>query len=305
MVDPGLYALGAPDHGSPVFASANYKLSFDHLRRALAGINAWILVLDTKGINVWCAAGKGTFGTAEMVRRIHSSGLALKVGHFTIVVPQLGAPNLKAHEVCKQTGFTVEYGPVRAADIPAYLKAGRQATPKMRTMRFTFLDRLVLTPMEMNIGLGYIVPALLVFFALTGLTREGILFHRAWGAGAPLIIGAIISFLAGAMVTPLFLPVIPFRSFALKGFLVGEAGLLAYLTYGQLPLEHFLPSIIFLMVFVPGFSSFLALNFTGATTYTNPSGVKKEMKASIPVYLAAAAVSAASLITVLIQHWSS
>ncbi|MDY3203163.1 MAG: carbon monoxide dehydrogenase, partial [Methanocorpusculum sp.] len=74
-VEPGLYRLGDPDADSPVFASANYSLSFDALRSPLAGIDAWILVLDTKGINVWCAAGKGTFGTDELVRRIESSDL--------------------------------------------------------------------------------------------------------------------------------------------------------------------------------------------------------------------------------------
>jgi CO dehydrogenase/acetyl-CoA synthase gamma subunit (corrinoid Fe-S protein) len=62
-VDPGLYAVGSPNTDSPVLVSANYKLSFNTLRSNLDGLDAYILVLDTKGINVWCAAGKGTFGT--------------------------------------------------------------------------------------------------------------------------------------------------------------------------------------------------------------------------------------------------
>jgi len=36
----------------------------------MPGRNLWILILDTKGVNVWCAAGKGTFGTEELVFRI-------------------------------------------------------------------------------------------------------------------------------------------------------------------------------------------------------------------------------------------
>ncbi|MDX1580667.1 MAG: mercury methylation corrinoid protein HgcA, partial [Alphaproteobacteria bacterium] len=63
QLTPGLYAVGHPDAQAPVLVSANYKLSFDCLRTALAGRSAWLLVIDTKGINVWCAAGKGTFGT--------------------------------------------------------------------------------------------------------------------------------------------------------------------------------------------------------------------------------------------------
>ncbi len=69
---PGLYALGNPDDNSPVLVTANYKMSFDRLREALPDRNVWILVLDTRGINVWCAAGKGTFGTEELVRQNRS-----------------------------------------------------------------------------------------------------------------------------------------------------------------------------------------------------------------------------------------
>ena len=91
-VHPGLYRLGNPMPDSPVFASANYTLSFDALRSALAGLDAYILVLDTKGINVWCAAGKGTFGTDELVRSDYRSSHVVR--HRTIILPQLGAPGI-------------------------------------------------------------------------------------------------------------------------------------------------------------------------------------------------------------------
>ena len=82
-INPGLYSLGNPDKNSPVFTTANYTLSFDALRSALAGVNCYILVLDTKGINVWCAAGKGTFSTDELVSRIGFSSLSIfKIGSF-------------------------------------------------------------------------------------------------------------------------------------------------------------------------------------------------------------------------------
>ena len=100
-VDPGLYALGTPGPDDPVFVSANYKLSFDRLREALPGRNGWILVLDTKGINVWCAAGKGTFGTEELLQRISSSNLEKIVNHHTLILPQLAGPGVAAFEVKK------------------------------------------------------------------------------------------------------------------------------------------------------------------------------------------------------------
>ena len=85
-VTPGLYAVGDPTKDSDVFVTANYKLTFDILRRELKGMNAWILVLDTKSINVWCAAGKGTFGTDELIKRIAEAKLE------TVVEPSQDHP---------------------------------------------------------------------------------------------------------------------------------------------------------------------------------------------------------------------
>ena len=76
-VEPGLYALGDPSTSSPVLVTANYKMSFDRLRSSLPGRDTWILVLDTKGINVWCAAGKGSIGTDELVTCIAETGFAV------------------------------------------------------------------------------------------------------------------------------------------------------------------------------------------------------------------------------------
>ena len=156
-VKPGLYALGSPTPDSPVFVTANYKLSFNALRSSLAGVDGWILVLDTHGINVWCAAGKGTFGTNELVKRIESSGLKDIVNTRVLILPQLGATGVMAHIVKKRTGFKVEYGPVRAEDLKEYLR-NRQATAEMREVRFSIKDRLTLIPVDI---INYFLPTLL------------------------------------------------------------------------------------------------------------------------------------------------
>ncbi len=148
-INPGIYAVGTPDKNSPVLVTANYKLTFDALRKELTDLDAWILVLDTKGINVWCTAGKGTFGTKELVNRISKTRLHEIVEHRTLILPQLGAPGVRAHEVTKQTGFRVIYGTVRAKNIKAFINSGMKATDEMRTVKSNVIDRLVLTPMEL------------------------------------------------------------------------------------------------------------------------------------------------------------
>ena len=173
VVEPGIYAVGNPDGEAVVLVSANYKLSFDTLRKELGGLDAWIIVLDTKGVNVWCSAGKGTFGTDEIVHRIGLVGLEKIVNHRKIILPQLGAPGVAAHEVKKRCGFSVIYGPVRACDIIDFIKAGMKATQQMRQVHFSLYDRLVLTPVEFVMGGKYMIFIMAVIFILSGIGAGG------------------------------------------------------------------------------------------------------------------------------------
>lgn len=285
-IPPGLYAVGNPGPAAPVLVSANYKLSFDYLRRELSRLDLWIMVIDTNGVNVWCAAGKGTFGTEEIVRRIRLTRLDQLVSHRTVILPQLGAPGVAAHEVKKQAGFRVIYGPVRAADIPGFLAAGLVATPAMRAVRFNLSDRLVLTPLEL---VNLLKPALAIFFVLfvvnlfaMGLLTAGQLFRQTFYDFIPYL-GAI---LVGAVLVPALLPYIPGRAFAWKGWLAGLLWTLAYLAV-IFPGAGWLQAASHLLL-LPAIASFLALNYTGSTTYTSLSGVLKEMGVALPAILISA-----------------
>jgi hypothetical protein len=302
-VNPGLYAIGAPDGDSDIFVSANYKLSFDILRRALKDMNTWVLVLDTKGINVWCAAGKGAFGTEEIVKKIFEANLAGIVNHRRIIVPQLGAPGISAHLVKERTGFRVFYGPVRASDIPQYIKAGYKSTKEMRTVSFSWLERLILTPTELKPAFKYFPLYALITLLIFGLKPSGIIFGDAILEGWPFLFLGVVSGLSGGFITPLFLPVIPFHSFAVKGWLTGIifTGLSMKLAglYGDI--NGFLLS--FTYIFFPMISSFIAMQFTGATTFTSMSGVKRELTYALPAYKASAAVSTLLLLVFKLEQW--
>ena len=270
-VAPGLYALGKPTVDSPVFVTANYSLSFDVLRTSLKGIDGYILVLDTRGVNVWCAAGKRTFGTREVIRRVKETQLGEVVKHRKLILPQLGAPGVAAFEVKKQTGFVVEYGPVRAADLPEYLKT-HQATPEMRRVHFPLQDRVILIPVDAGQAILPALVAMAVLYLLGGLTYA-------------LVAGVI--FLAGTVLFPILLPWLPSHNFSTKGFVLGGLAALPfvlsvflqhpdwnwYRLYGQ--------AIGFLLVMV-GSTAYISLNFTGSTTFTSRTGVKQEIFTYIP-----------------------
>lgn len=292
-VAPGLYAMGEPGPKSDVLVSANYKLSFDMLRRELKGLSAWILVLDTKGINVWCAAGKGTFGTEELIKRIREERLSELLSHRRIIVPQLGAPGIKAHEVRDETGFRVSYGPVEAKNIPAYIKAGYKATPEMRSVAFGAFDRVVLTPMELIPAAKWYLVFAVLMLAFFGASTKGITLDDA-AAAYPLLALGVISVLSGGLLTPVLLPYIPGRPFAIKGWITGLAATVAYLLIGGLSLPK--PLLVSSLIFFPLASSYIALQFTGATTFTSISGVKKELKYALPVYITGGVASLALLV---------
>jgi hypothetical protein len=264
-------------------------MTFDILRRDLHGHDVWLLVLDTKGINVWCAAGKGTFGTDELVRQVQRTGLQQVIAHRTLIVPQLGAPGVAAHKVSKATGFKVIYGPVRSSDLPVFLHNGQHASPEMRRVTFRLIDRLVLTPVELINMWRQILWSILALFILGGIGPQIFSLASAWTRGIAAVTAGLLGVLTGAVVVPILLPWLPGRQFALKGAALG-------LAVGVLATLPFLGSIdwlncMALLIAVATVSSWCAMHFTGSSTFTSPSGVEKEMRQAIPAQAAALLVA--------------
>lgn len=290
LVSPGLYAVGKPDKNSEVLVTANFKLTFDHLRKELKTLNVWLLVLDTKGVNVWCAAGKGTFATWELVQRVKAVSLEKIVDHRRLILPQLGATGISAREVKKLSGFRVIYGPIRAKDIMKFLQNSKKADKEMRQVTFTLYERFILTPVEVQIVLKPALITLLIVFILSGIGPGIFSFSGAWERGVLSFFAMMAGILSGAVITPVLLPYIPVREFALKGIIAGTA-------VAPITLVLFSASIgtasgwMALFLFSVTISSFLAMNFTGTTPFTSPSGVEKEMKRYIPIQLCALVVS--------------
>lgn len=282
IVTPGMYRIGQPDANSPVLATANYRLTFDALRKELGGISAWILVLDTRGVNVWCAAGKGTFGTAELVARINAVNLHDIVTHRTLIVPQLGATGVAAHEVLKASGFKVIYGPVRAKDIPAFLQNGLKKTAEMSTVEFTLRDRLAVIPVEIAQA---VKPTLLVF-AIFWLLRSLIAWRLDFAHGFALLWAYLGAMLVGTVIFPILLPYLPSRAFAVNGAILGVAWGIASSAINRFSMQE---SIAATMV-LAALASFFSMNFTGSTTFTSLSGAKLEVKTATPILAVCAVV---------------
>ncbi len=287
-MEAGLYAMGCPDEHSPVLVTSNYKMTVDKVRKNVGGRDLWILVLDTDGINVWCAAGKGTFGTEELLSRIDKTGLRGKVTHRELILPQLGATGVSVHEARIRSGFKITYGPVRSEDIPYFLDNAMTVKQSMRKVRFSLLDRLVLTPMEIVIAMKLMLK---IFGAMAVLSALGILPVERTD-----YLGLLGSVFMGTFASPLLLPWIPGRAFSFKGMITGLIWAISVVLFlfsrGS---ANWLQLVSYLLI-LPSLSAFFTMNFTGSSTYTSLSGVEKEMKTALPLIVTA--LSAGALIRI-------
>ena len=159
-VEPGLYRVGEPDRKSPVLVTGNFDLTVRRLVRAIDGkVDCWLLVADSAGINVWCAAGGGYFTADKVIAAVRASGVEEVVDHHALILPQLCANGVDGQRIRKELHWGVHWGPARAEDIPAYLEGGRHKTDAMRWVTFPVKDRLEMVLVTMGFyGLFILVP---------------------------------------------------------------------------------------------------------------------------------------------------
>lgn len=288
-VNPGLYCVGNPTADSPVLVTANYKLSLDNLREQMGQLDAWILVVDTRGINVWCAAGKKTFSTDEVALQVKRAHLVDIVSHRELILPQLAASGVALNKLRKQCGFAGVFGPIRAIDISEFLQSGKKGDETMRMVTFSISERLVLVPVEIFLILKPFLIVVAGIFLISGIGTDYFTLQMAWQRGLVASGATVGGVLAGAMLVPLLLPVIPGRQFWLKGVQVGAVVgfVYLYLFMGRLELLE----IVTLWLWMVVAASFTGMNFTGATPYTSLSGVEYEMRRGLALQIGGAVLA--------------
>ena len=290
-VTPGLYGVGKPGPESPVLVTSNYKLSFDSLRFQLDTFDAWLLVADTRGVNVWCAAGKGTFSTEEIIYSVQQSRLEKLVSHRTLILPQLGATGVAAYQLTKACGFKAKFGPVRTSDLPQFLRNKQQTDEAMRSVTFTLRERVVLIPVEIYLLLKPLAIAVFAGLLLSGIGPTIFSATAAWTRGFSFIIATLLGITCGTIIVPLILPWLPGRQFWIKGVFPGLAGGLTCWGLFVSPDQATTLEGLALLLWTTALSSYLAMNFTGSTPFTSPTGVEHEMRRGMSFQVIAVAIS--------------
>jgi NAD-dependent dihydropyrimidine dehydrogenase PreA subunit len=209
----GLMKIGNPGRNSPVLVTGNYTETVRRLRKALKGENVWLLVANSKGINVWCAAGGGHLTHHDVISAVVTSGAEAKIDNHTLILPQLGATGIERQKVTEATGWAAIWGPARLEDLPSFLHQNHRATPRQRFMRFPLWERL-------EIAVMWAIPMIIIgvlLFGLLGGWRLGF----AVGMVVVVLVFGIFAALPWLRVTGR-LRWVTFSFFALIGFVFGS-----------------------------------------------------------------------------------
>lgn len=143
----GLNKIGNPDRNSLVFLTCNYHLTVARVKRALKGIDCYLLVANSRGHNVWCGSAGGHFTNHDVVSVLKTSGIEELVDHRNVILPQLAATGIESRVIREKTGWEVTWGPVYAKDIPSFIENKFNKTSEMREVRFPLLQRIEMAAM--------------------------------------------------------------------------------------------------------------------------------------------------------------
>ncbi|MFX1510169.1 MAG: HgcAB-like fusion protein [Promethearchaeota archaeon] len=181
---PGYIAVGQPSTESPVLVTCNYDLTVRRVLKTLqhAQVDCFVLVAPTRGINVWCAACGGDFTAHSVIAAIKLSGINSLVQHRRLILPQLAASGVDPDVIEEETGWSAQFGPVKAKDIPAYLQKGSQKTEAMRTVRFPVSSRLEMASLYAIMISLLMIPLSLLFASLRLVTTLGLVWLLICGA---------------------------------------------------------------------------------------------------------------------------
>jgi NAD-dependent dihydropyrimidine dehydrogenase PreA subunit len=158
----GVIRIGQPGRDAPVLLTCNYHLTVTRMKRALHGLDCYLLVANSRGVNVWCAATGGLFTHHDVISALKTSGIEGLVERREVILPQLAAAGIEARVVDEKTGWKTTWGPVYAQDIPAFLANWQQETAEMRQVRFPLRDRI-----EMAVAWAFpisVIAALVLLF---------------------------------------------------------------------------------------------------------------------------------------------
>jgi acetyl-CoA decarbonylase/synthase, CODH/ACS complex subunit gamma len=121
-VEAGVRTFGHPDRNSPVLITTNYALTFFTVESDIkaAGIDCYLIVVDTGGLSVESAVAGRYFSAESIVSALKEMQVENLVNHRTLIIPGLAARLSGESE--EATGWKILVGPKDSSGLPQYLR---------------------------------------------------------------------------------------------------------------------------------------------------------------------------------------
>ena len=273
-IEPGIYRSGNPTKNSPIIVTSNYDFTYIKVMRNLRHIDAWVLCVDSNGINVWCAARGNDFGNEQILEAVEATGIQIYTEENTLILPQLSAGGVSIPQLPKKSEnfpFKIKFGPVWSKYLPQYLEEKPLKKPDhMKLAKFSLSHRMRawVTHTTFLLRKIFLLPIIGFFF----IFLLSLLWINKLAWVGELIAWIIIS---NGLISILF-PLSNFtRSFIKKGMFFGfltvvVLGGISWILHGSL---IFILLNVILFFWIAFFST---MSFSGYTMATSPTEIQEE-----------------------------
>ncbi|MFX0042674.1 MAG: methyltransferase domain-containing protein [Candidatus Hodarchaeota archaeon] len=272
-IEPGIYQSGTPNETSPIIVTANYDFTYIKVMRDLKRLDAWVLCVDSNGINVWCAARGNDFGNNQLLEAVEATEIKNLTKEKILLLPQLSAGGVAIPQLPNKSEkfpFKIKYGPVWSKHIPQFIKNKPVRKPKnMKLAKFTLFHRIRAgithtTFLFRKLFLLPIIALIILFLAINW-------FNKLWWIGEITLL-----ILLANLVMILLFPLSKFtRRFIFKGIFFGIInivlfGSLSYLIHNSINYALWHICFYFWITF------FSTMSFSGYTMATSPREIQEE-----------------------------
>jgi len=277
-IEPGIYKSGNSDKDAPIIVTANYLYTYIKVMRNLEDLDAWVLVVDSNGINVWCAARGDDFGNSQLIDAVKATGIHQYTSSRVLILPQLGAGGVSKPELpenTKEFPFRIKYGPVWSKDLKEYLNNQPKKKPeRMKRAKFTLSHRIRagITHTTFLLRKIFLIPLFILFLTLGFLDYVNII-NKFWMMG-----DLFVWILFPNLLLTFFYPIANFtRKFIIKSILFGALNTII-LSFTTWILRSSLLFTGLNLVFLFWIGFFTTMSFSGYTMRTNPREIQNEYK---------------------------
>ncbi len=272
-IEPGIYQSGNPNKMSPIIVTANYEYTYIKVMRDLKGLDAWVLCVDSNGINVWCAARGNDFGNKQLLEVVEATGIKNLTEKKILILPQLSAGGVAIPQLPKKSEkfpFRIKYGPVWSKFIPQFVEDEATRKPEhMKLARFTLFHRIRAGITHTTFLFRKIF--LLPLFALIILFSALNWFYKLWWIGE-----LTLSILCINLVIVLLFPLARFtRRFIFKGIFFGVINIILFGSLSYL-IHSSIYYILWHICFYFWITFFSTMSFSGYTMATSQREIQEE-----------------------------